>query len=152
MTTLEGGHMATTKHSTVSGPKPGMPFAESKIAKFLTRRIDELASRKNQREIAFEIGYTKPNLISMFKRGEMKVPLDKIPALAASLETDPGYMFRLALEQYWPDLADVIAKIFGNVVSDNEMAIVKEIRKITKDGDPHLSKELAVKLKDAFGK
>lgn len=56
--------------------KPGMPYSETSMARYLTKQIDALSGIKNQREIAAEIGYDKPNMISMFKRGETKVPLD----------------------------------------------------------------------------
>ena len=84
------------------------PLANTAIARFLDRRIDELKGAKTQREIAAEAGYEKPNIISMFKYGEAKVPLDKIPALAKALEIDPAHLFRLALEQYWPALGETI--------------------------------------------
>ena len=74
--------------------KPGMPFADSAIAKYIDKKIDELKGVKTQREIAAEIDYDKPNMISMFKRGEARVPLDKIPLLAKALGVDPAHMFR----------------------------------------------------------
>jgi hypothetical protein len=95
--------------------KPGMPFANTSIAKFLDHQIDTLKGVKTQREIAVEIGYDKPNMISMFKRGEVKVPLDKIPLLAKAVQADPAHLFRLALEQYWPDMGETIDTIFGRV-------------------------------------
>src|SRR6478672_9227328 len=87
-----------------SAPPKNYPFAETKLAKYLTTQIDAISHEKSQRDIATEIGYEKPNMISMFKRGEAKVPLDKIPALAEALHVDPAHMLRLAFEQYWPDL------------------------------------------------
>ena len=92
-----------------------MPFADSAIAKYIDKKIDELKGVKTQREIAAEIEYDKPNMISMFKRGEARVPLDKIPLLSKALGVDPAHMFRLALEQYWPDRGDIIAKLFGRL-------------------------------------
>src|SRR5580704_11911538 len=88
--------------------KPGMPFAGSSIAKYLDKQIDALKGVKTQREIAAEIGYDKPNMISMFKHAEVKAPLDKIPSLAKALHVDPAHLFRLALEQYWPTLGPAI--------------------------------------------
>lgn len=104
--------------------RPGMPFAQSSIAKYLDKQIEALKGVKTQRQIAAEIGYEKPNMISMFKRGEVRVPLDKIPALAKALEVDPGHLFRLALEQYWPGLRETIQAIFGRVVTANEEEIL----------------------------
>jgi transcriptional regulator with XRE-family HTH domain len=117
--------------------KPGMPFADSSIAQYLDRQIDTFKGVKTQREMAAEIGYQKPNMISMFKRGEVRVALDKIPALARAVEADPGHLFRLALEQYWPGLGDTIQKIFGRVVTANEEQIlIKPWREATKQTDP----------------
>lgn len=125
---------------TPSTVKPGMPFAGSPIAGCLTRQIDALAGKKTQREIAFEIGYDKPNMISMFKRGETKVPLEKIPLLAKALGVDPIHLFRLGLEQYWPDRQETIAGMFdqGGLITNNEFSLIKEVRNIT-NADPALS-------------
>ncbi len=120
--------------------RPGMPFASSAVAVYLDKQIDALKGVKTQREIASEIGYEKPNMISMFKRGEVKVPLDKIPLLAKALHVDPGHLFRLALEQYWLGLGATIAEIFGRVVTANEEEIlIKPWREATKDRDPKIN-------------
>ena len=68
------------------------------IARFLDRQIDTLKGVKTQREIVGEMGYEKPNIISMFKSGQVRVPLDKIPALARAIEIDTADLFRLAVE------------------------------------------------------
>src|ERR1700739_5161333 len=69
--------------------KPGMPFADSAIAKYIDKKIDELKGVKTQREIAQEAGYETPNIISMLKRGESRVPLERIPLLSKALGADP---------------------------------------------------------------
>jgi transcriptional regulator with XRE-family HTH domain len=130
--------------------KPGMPFSESKIAVYLSKQIDALQGVKSQREIASEIGYDKPNMISMFKRGEARVPLDKIPALAKAINVDPAFLFRLAMEQYWPDAAAALAPVFKTMISRNEEQIILHLRKITNDADPALTPDLAQKLEAAF--
>jgi transcriptional regulator with XRE-family HTH domain len=138
---------ATGAHVKKTTKKPGMPYADSAIAKYIDKKIDELKGVKTQREIAAEIDYDKPNMISMFKRGEARVPLDKIPLLAKALGVDPAQMFRLALEQYWPDLREVIAKLFGRLASENEEEILlKNWRAATRNTDPETSVriELAV--------
>ena len=132
----------------IEAPRPGMPFANSTIAMFIDKKIDEMKGVKTQREIASEIGYDKPNMISMFKRGEVKVPLDKIPLLANSLHVDPGHLFRLALEQYWPELGKTIETIFGRVVTANEEEIlIKPWRGATGNLDPAPSTEIGGAVK-----
>lgn len=123
----------------MAGKKPGMPYAGSQIAQYISKQIDALQGIKTQREIAAEIGYDKANIISMFKRGEMRVPLDKIPALATSLNVDAAFLFRLAMLQYWPDRADTVTKIFGTIVTQNEAAIIERIRELTNNTDPALT-------------
>jgi transcriptional regulator with XRE-family HTH domain len=130
--------------------KPGRPHEDSKIALFITKRINALQSRKSQREIAAEIGYEKANMISMFKRGETKVPIDKIPALAQALECDVAHLFRLAMEQYWPNMTKTVSEIFSHILTDNEAAIIDEIRRITKESDPELTSDLKKKLRESF--
>jgi transcriptional regulator with XRE-family HTH domain len=120
-----------------------MPFENGAVARYIDKQIDALKGVKTQREIAAEIGYEKPNIISMFKHGEVKVPLDKIPALAKALHVDPAHLFRLALEQYWPDLGDTIVGIFGPIVSANEEEILlKPWREATHNLDPAPSPEI----------
>jgi transcriptional regulator with XRE-family HTH domain len=128
-----------------SQKKPGMPFADSAVAKYIDKKIDELKGVKTQREIAQEAGYDKPNIVSMFKRGESRVPLEKIPLLSKALGVDPAHMFRLALEQYWPDRGDIIAKLFGRLASENEEEIfLKPWRTATRNADPETTVKIQV--------
>ena len=87
----------------------------------------------------------------MFKRGETKVPLDKIPALAKALHVDPAHLFRLALEQYWPDLSETINTIFGPTVTANEQEIlIKPWRIATNNLDPAPTPEITMALAKAL--
>lgn len=73
----------------------------------------------------------------MFKRGEVRVPLDKIPALAKAINADPAHLFRLALEQYWPGMIETIDAIFGQVATANEQQILlKKWREATDNTGP----------------
>jgi hypothetical protein len=98
------------------------PYADTALCKFVTKQIAALSGLKSQREIAAEVGYDRPNIISMIKNGVTALPLDKVPAFAKALDVDPRHLFRLTLEQNHPEIARVAHEIFGNVVSDNEMA------------------------------
>jgi len=46
------------------------------VAQYLTMKIDE--SGKTQREIATEVGYDAANVITMFKQGSTKLPLNTV--------------------------------------------------------------------------
>ncbi|WP_328799879.1 hypothetical protein [Pseudoroseicyclus tamaricis] len=75
------------------------PYSESRLAKFLTIRVLELRPKKSQAEIARDAGFVNANMVTMIKQGSAKLALDRVPMLAAALEVDPRYLFRLALEQ-----------------------------------------------------
>lgn len=58
----------------------GRPYEDTQLAKYLEKRILQLRSRKTQLEIARESGFIQPNMLSMFKNGSSKLPLDRVPA------------------------------------------------------------------------
>lgn len=130
------------------------PWADTRMAKFLDKRISQLPT--TQREIAQEMGYARPNILSMMKSGEAKVPLDRVPAMAKALNADSAQFFRMALEQHFrgTEVTKVINDIFGTIVSKNEAEILEVVRDASDDNDPALTGEdkeaLAAFLKDLF--
>jgi HAMP domain-containing protein len=101
------------------------PYANSALAGYLTKRISELRHIKTQREIALAAGFARANIISMFKAGETKVPLDRIVPLARALDADPAHLLRLAMIDQLPELAKVIDDVFGRqMASQNEVDIL----------------------------
>jgi transcriptional regulator with XRE-family HTH domain len=92
-----------------------------------------------QREIAERAGYPRANIITMFKTGDTRVPLNKIPVLAEILGMDPKRFLRVALQEYEPEVLSVIEACFGPLVSRNEHEILGEIRRLSHDTDPRLA-------------
>jgi len=128
----------------------GQPYSQSRMARYLDRQIDALKGEVSQRDIAMKLGYPRSNIISMFKTGDAKVPLDKIPALAEALHVDVSHLMRLGLEQYWPDKMDVIAKVFARSVTENEYEIVECIRKASHDSNPKANPSQKTELRRLF--
>lgn len=126
------------------------PYNQSRMARYLERQIDALKGEVTQRDIAAKLGYPKSNIISMFKKGEAKVPLDKIPALAEALHVDVAHLMRLGLEQYWPDKMDVITQVFSRTVTENEYEIVECIRNASHDSDPKATVTQKAELRRLF--
>lgn len=125
------------------------PYANSSIAKFMSKRIDELASRMSQKEIALKAGFKTVNIMSMMKNGDAKVPLDRIGELAKALEVDPKVLFRMALEQHLPVKDKSFASVMDVVLSDNERAIIEAIRE-TNSSDPGLNDQRRAMIREAF--
>ena len=122
------------------------------MAKYLERQIDALKGEVSQKDIAIKLGYPNSNIISMFKKGEAKVPLDKVPALAEALHVDVGHLMRLGLEQYWPDKLEVITKVFSRMVTENELEIVKTVREASHDADPTPTMAQKAELRRLFAR
>lgn len=126
------------------------PFADSKIAKFLSKRIDELSGRFSQKELAQKAGFKTVNIMSMMKNGDAKVPLDRVPALASALEVDPKLLFRMVLEQSFPVGDKSLRSLMDMVLTDNERAIIELIREASGQTDPGLNDHRTTILREAF--
>jgi transcriptional regulator with XRE-family HTH domain len=101
-------------------------------------------------EIAEELGLDNPNIITMFKQGKTKVPLERVPALAKVLGIDPSMLMRKAMEEYCPDFLKACEEtLLGSNVSKNELAIVNEIRALSGNSDPAIT---SIEHKIAVGK
>ena len=131
----------------------GRPYADTRLAEFIARRILELKKTKSQHDIAVEAGFVNPNMMSLIKSGASKVPLDRVPALASALETDPRLLFRMALEQAGGETTRMAAEqIFGTIVSRNEVAWLEEIRDASGHTDPALTNRARNAIRGIFGK
>ncbi|WP_339109164.1 helix-turn-helix transcriptional regulator [Thioclava sp. GXIMD4216] len=129
------------------------PYQTSTAARFLRERINDLAHRKTQSQIAAEAGFTNANMISILKAGKSKIPLDRIPSLAKALETDPAWFLRLALEQaVGKTSAQAIEEIYGSPVTENERRWLLELREASEDSDPRITARSRSALRAIFGK
>lgn len=132
---------------------PKKPHADTRLAKFIDKRVMELRPRKSQIEIASEAGFVSVNMLSMLKSGASKLPLDRVPSLARALECDPAYLLRLTLEQVAGDTAaNAIAEIMGTPVTRNELGWLQEIREASDHGDPRMTARSRAAIRAIFGK
>lgn len=98
-------------------------------------------SQNEQEELARQVGYEKSNILSMFANGDMKVPIEKVPALAAALGIDAGRLMRLAVKQFLPASSLVAEILTENIVSENEMVLIKALRIACGNADPVFAPE-----------
>lgn len=133
--------------------RPAVTSKPKTVAEYIAWQIQ--LSGKSQTEIASEVGFDKPNVITMIKQGKTKVPLNKIGKMAKALEVDPVHFFRMCINEYVPDLEDTIKSITGGpIVSKNEMEFIKVIRsskvqnpKLSSDSEKKRLKEFVDSLK-----
>jgi plasmid maintenance system antidote protein VapI len=110
------------------------PLTPITVAEFIADRLAEID--KTQREIAEACGFETPNVITMFKNGQMKVPLDRVGSLAKALDVDPAHLLRLAMQEYLPATWSSIEEILqSTVLTKNEVELVHKYRQVTGDSD-----------------
>lgn len=104
----------------------------SAVADFIADRLADCD--KTQGEIAAECGFDKPNIITMFKNGSTKIPLNRIEPLAKAIGADPAHLLRLVMQEYLPDTWGAIEDILqSTVLTANELDLVRKFRDVTGD-------------------
>jgi hypothetical protein len=129
------------------------PHADTRLAKFVAKRIDELKGTKAQVEIATQAGFKNTNFLTMVKQGTCKLPIDRVPDLARALDTDPAYLLRLTFAQQLGEVASrAVNDLLGTPLSQNERAWIEELRDASDNLDPHLTRKTREALRSMFGK
>lgn len=126
------------------------PYADTKLSRFLDEYIDRKVDRSH-REIARAAGWTQSNMVTMIKKGDTRLPLDRVTAFARAIGVDPLFLFRLALEQFMPD-DEATAKMLEFLCTENEVEILTVVRKASGGADPKLTDEQRKILTEAFSK
>ena len=73
----------------------------------ITDAVEE--SGKTLREIATGMGLERGNVVSMLKSGEMRMPIERIPAFAVATGIDALSLTRVAMSAYIPKTWAVLA-------------------------------------------
>lgn len=134
--------MTTTKKPTTSKP------TISKTAAFLAKAI--AFSGRTQAEIAREAGFPKPNVLSMMKFGQMKIPIDRVPALARACQVDAAYFLRLALETEHPAVYAVLVETLGQPMTANEHELVLCYRLVCGDKEIEMEPRVSTAIIDTL--
>jgi len=99
---------------------------KSLVARFIASRIED--SRLSQKDIATLCGFENPNIITMIKHGNTKVPLDKIGLVANALEIDAIQLFKMCMEEYQPSTWNVIAPLMESALTRDESRLLMALR------------------------
>ncbi|MDP9902143.1 hypothetical protein [Variovorax ginsengisoli] len=77
------------------------------------------------------IGFPSTNVIPLLKRGSMRLPLNRVKALAKALEADPVMVLRLAISESVPGLLEIIDEILNPLnLSAAEVNLVRHCRRL----------------------
>ena len=108
-------------------------MTQSPTANFLSQAIEK--SGLTQREISERAGFAKPNILSMMKRGETKVPIERIPALAEACGANARDFLRVAMQEYHPDVWRVLGEVFDPQLTRRELDIIKMLNMADPDSE-----------------
>lgn len=104
------------------------------VAEFISHQIK--LSGKSQAQIARELGYEKPNIITMFKQGKTRIPLDKIGPIADALEINPALLLKKVMDEYMPEtLASLQRVLKGLELTQNELDLIEAYRRVSAGKD-----------------
>lgn len=126
------------------------PYANTKVARFLDKHIDQVVNRSH-REIAQAAGWTQSNMVTMIKKGDAKLPLDRVVPLARAIGVDPMFLFRMALEQFMPD-DETTARMLEFICTENEVEILGIVREASGNSDPKINDRQRAAVTEAFAK
>jgi len=105
----------------------------SPTAEFLKRALDQ--APLTQREVADRAGLPTPNVHSMMKNGDTKVPLSRIPDLARACEVNPATFIKIAMKEYHPEAWVILEDIFNGCLTPAEEDLMLLFRVANAEGD-----------------
>ena len=91
---------------------------QNALAEWLDANLNSMSGMSNI-EIADHFGYERPNMISMMKKGRVKVPLDKLSEISKLTHVKLSFLLPLWVQQ--------------NANSEAYEAVLEETRKFTTD-------------------
>lgn len=85
-------------------------LGRSEVAELLAAAIK--ASPKSQAKIAQEVGFKSKNFLTMVKQGSSKLPIEKVPEVAAVLKIDAKFLLKKCYQEYQPGRWEVLKSIY----------------------------------------
>ncbi|NSY16295.1 hypothetical protein [Neorhizobium sp. AL 9.2.2] len=119
----------------------------SEVASFIQEHIEE--SAYTVEEITLLLGFQSTEMVEGFCRGERKVPLDKVNALAEALGCDRRRLFLLVLSSWFDtDFVRMLEEVFANgSASSVEQGWIDFLRDFYSGNIPELTPQLQRRLR-----
>jgi hypothetical protein len=128
------GRMSLTQNQGISmnNSTSLTPSPTVKLVAQIEARQAELGITDHQ--VCEAVGFEKEIVFKMIKQGSIKLPLNRVPALAEVLSLDPGQLLKTAMAEASPDLLAVIESVFNPMnLSKTESNLIKHLRKLAGD-------------------
>lgn len=84
-------------------------------------------------QVAAALGHSNWNALRMIKKGEMKLPIDSVEAMAKVLELDAVGLLRLTLLRQTPGLLEVLDRLMPQfTLTPAEQRIIEYVRAVAR--------------------
>jgi hypothetical protein len=108
-----------------------MKYSESSVSTSLVTQMETqqaLLGLSNE-DLCTALGFERQIALTLIQAGTMRLPLTKVPALAAVLELDPVELLKTALSETSPELLHVIEDVINPLrVTATEMNLIRHLR------------------------
>lgn len=102
----------------------------SDLARLVTSRLDDIAFRKSQVEVAADVGFKNSNMVTLIKLGKSKLALDRVEAMAKALGLETEVVLIPALKQYFSDdVISMLREVFSGAQTQTERDLLVIARK-----------------------
>ena len=90
----------------------------------------QTALNLSDEELAKLIGYEKGVVVAMMKTGAMRLPLTKVPALAAAFDIEPAELLVTVIRETGPDLMKLIEQVWPRDLTPEEGRLIQACRRL----------------------
>ncbi len=95
------------------------------VAERFAQLVD--SSDYSRDEISKKIGFKSPNIVTMIKKGDTKLPVNRIPRIAQVFNIDPAELFKQVMLEYEPEKYDAIIKCVGDAITKKERKVLNSL-------------------------
>lgn len=125
--------------------------ATYELAEWLNANLSRRTNMTNE-ELADDMGYARSNIISMWRTGKSRIPLERLPDLSRLLNVSMAELLPMWMEQYAPQIRVEVGKMFNRLVTENEFEVIEAIRQVSESSNPKPSRAQLKAVREAFAK
>ena len=112
--------------------KPATAVTQLSLLKLIEARQAELGM--TDKELCDALGFEREIVFTLIKQGMMKLPINKLPALANALQLDAAALLRTALPELSPGLLEMIEGVNNPLsLTTPEVNLIQHLRKLSGD-------------------
>lgn len=107
------------------------PAAVTLIKQIETRQAELGVTNKH---LCDALGFDREIVLTLIMQGTMKMPINKLPALAQVLQLDAAELLQTAIPELSPGLLEIIKEVVSPLhLTDSEVNLIQHVRTLSGD-------------------